>query len=194
MPPRPRIVLITGAPGSGKSTLGTTLANELRVPFLARDDVRGGLFLTAGGWSGTPERVPSAHEAVDVFLQLLEAAATRGVSAVAEYVVRRSRPDDLRRMMEAADCRVIVATATHPFERLAGREAADRLLNRPGVLTALGHDDLEAHTAHTRERMDAVVADLRTDFPVPVLEVSTDGGYQPGLDQIVEFAVAGAAR
>ena len=41
--------MVTGAPGSGKSTLGAELSRALRMPFIARDDVRGGLFFTAGG-------------------------------------------------------------------------------------------------------------------------------------------------
>jgi predicted ATPase len=45
---RPRIVLDTGAPGSGKTTLRTVRA--LHVPFLARGDVRRGLFFTTGAF------------------------------------------------------------------------------------------------------------------------------------------------
>jgi hypothetical protein len=39
--------LITGAPGTGKTTLGTELSRALQIPFLARD-VRRGLFFTNG--------------------------------------------------------------------------------------------------------------------------------------------------
>ena len=65
---RPRIVLLTGAPGSGKSTLGRNLSSALRVPFIARDDVRGGMAMTAGAWDGTLERLPAADTAFDAFL------------------------------------------------------------------------------------------------------------------------------
>lgn len=66
---RTRIVLVTGAPGSGKSTLGAELARSLRIPFVARDDVRGRLFFTDGGWTPNPRRVPSSDEAVETLLQ-----------------------------------------------------------------------------------------------------------------------------
>ncbi len=55
---------MTGAPGSGKSTLGSELASHLRLPFLARDDVRGGLLHTNGAWTGRLERIPSGDETV----------------------------------------------------------------------------------------------------------------------------------
>jgi predicted kinase len=73
------VVLITGLPGSGKNTLARRLSQLLRIPYLARDDVRGGLLFTEGAWADTLDRIPSAEEAVDVFLataeQLLRAPA-----------------------------------------------------------------------------------------------------------------------
>ena len=69
---RPRIVLLTGAPGSGKSTLGRELSSALRIPFIARDDVRGGMAMTAGAWRTTLERLPASDTAVDAFLDIVE--------------------------------------------------------------------------------------------------------------------------
>ena len=63
----PVLVIVTGAPGSGKTTLSRELSARLRVPCLARDDIRTGLFFTAGGWTDTPERLPSVDESIDAF-------------------------------------------------------------------------------------------------------------------------------
>ena len=49
---------MTGAPGSGKSTLARQLSVAIRVPFLARDDIRGGLLFTEGAWGDALERKP----------------------------------------------------------------------------------------------------------------------------------------
>jgi hypothetical protein len=141
--------LITGEPGSGKSVLGATLSRALRVPFIARDDVRGGLFFTAGAWSPQPRRVPT--------------------------------PD--------ADCRVLHTSCRDAPERLARRIASDRLLNRRPVLEALGYMTNDEHTNDATARMRSVTDQMQTDFDLPVLEVNTDDGYEPGLDVIIDFLI-----
>jgi predicted kinase len=188
---RPRVALLTGEPGCGKSVLGGELSRALRVPFIARDDVRGGLFLTAGAWSARPRRVPTADEAVEAFLRIVEATAGLGVSCIAEYVVRRARPGDLRRLTTVADCRVVHTWCRDAPARLARRNAADRLLNRRPVLDALGYSTIDAHTSAAVDGARSVTGDMRTDFEVPVLRVNTDDGYEPGLDAVIDFLVGG---
>ncbi len=92
---RPTVILVLCEPGSGKTELGTTLARTLRVPFLARDDVRTGLYFTTGAWGDQPGPPPSRDEATGTFLCLVETMAGLGVSCVAEYVIRDDRPEDL---------------------------------------------------------------------------------------------------
>ena len=184
---RARVVLLTGAPGSGKSTLGSELARSLRIPFIARDDVRGGLFFTDGAWTPNPRRVPTSDEAVETLLRMVESTAGLGVSCIVEYVVRRGRPGDWARITAAADCVVLLTTCRDAMSRFTHREMNDALLNRRPVLEALGHASIEDHTTRAVSRMESVVDDMRTDFDVPVLQVATDQGYQPSLDQIIEF-------
>jgi predicted kinase len=193
-PDHPRVVLVTGAPGSGKSTVGAALARAVRVAFLARDDVRGGLFLTAGAWGPRPARVPPADEAVEAFLRLVETAASLGVSCVAEYVARRHRPGDLRRLTAAADCVAVVTECRDPLDRAARRDRADRLLSRRPVLDALGYATVDDHAAAAAARMGSVAGAMQVDLGLPTLRVATDDGYEPGLDAIVEFAVAATPR
>lgn len=187
---RPRVVLITGAPGSGKSTLGAELAAALRIPFLARDDVRGGLFFTAGAWNEHPRRVPTSDEAVETLLRMVETTAALGVSCIVEYVIRQERPSDFERIAAVADCVVLVTTCLDAMSRFAHRTQRDRLLSRQPVLDALGYETIEEHATDAASRMKSVIGEMQTEFDVPTMHVNTDRGYEPGLDRIIDFVVA----
>jgi len=189
----PSVVLVSGEPGSGKTTLGGELARSLRLPFLARDDVRGGLFFTAGAWSEHPGSVPSAVDAVGTFLRLVESMAGLGVSCVAEHVVRRDRPRDLERITTAANCVVVQTWCEDAPTRLARRTREDRLLRRKQVLATLGYQSIDEHMANVERRMAKIAREMRTDFDLPLLRVNTDRGYAPGLDEIVAFVAESTA-
>lgn len=181
---RPRVVLLTGEPGSGKTGLGLELARALHVPFLARDQVRRGLYLTAGGWGDQTVPPPTAEEAVEAFLRVAEAMIRDGVSCVVEYVVRAAHPEHLDRLTTDADC-VVVETwcADAPSRRLA-RDAADPLLRGEPV---------EAEAARA-ERMAQVTREMRREFDLPLLRVCTDDGCDPPLEAIIAFAVGPTTR
>ncbi len=187
---KPRVVLVTGSPGSGKTTFASHLARALRVPFIARDDIRGGLLFTAGAWSDELRSVPSADEAVEAFLATVEGLLTRGVSCVVEYVVRSHRPGDLDRILAAGDCVVIFTSCADPMARVVQRNLADRLVANPAVLAAGGFRTVEEHTAAVVTRMQQVEREMRLAFPVPVLHVDTTAEYDPSLDVVLEFATA----
>ena len=187
---RVRVVLITGEPGSGKSTLGIELAAALRVPFLARDDVRGGLFFTAGSWSEQPAGVPSADETVEALLQMVETMARLGVSCVVEFVVRCGREHDLERLRAVAECVVLVTSSSSSRVRFARRSLGDRLLNRRQVLDLLGFRSIVDHVEDAMARMEQVRVEMRRDFDLPTLHINTDDGCEPGLDAIVEFVAS----
>lgn len=188
---RARVVVVTGAPGSGKTTLGAKLSRALRMPFIARDDVRGGLFFTAGAWSARPGRVPTSDESVEAFLRILETTASHGVSCIVEYVVRQQRPADLQRLSSVADCVVVLTECCDHLERFVSRNRTDRLLNRQPVLDALGYTTIREHTSDAVARMRSVANAMRVDFGLPTLRVNTDDGYEPGLDAIVDFVITG---
>ena len=187
---RPLAVLVTGAPGSGKTTLGTRLGRELRVPFLARDDVRGGLFCTAGAWGDGPVAVPPAADADEAFLAMAEAFAARGISCVLEHAVRRTRPWVLDRLTAAADVVVVRTSCDGAMDRFVERAAQERLLSQPAVLAATGAASAEAHARASVERMQAVAEELLVEFDLPLLEVDTTDGYEPDLDAVVRFVTA----
>src|SRR5689334_3389335 len=162
---RARVVLLTGEPGSGKTTLGLALSERLRLPFLARDHVRRALWLTSGS-------LPSRKAATDIFLVTVEAIAKLGVSCIVEYVVRATQPEDLERLLAAADCVVVRTSCSDAVARRVTRDRGD-----------------DAREAHNRAVSEAMLV----DFPVPVLDVRTDEGYDPPLEHVMAWVTGDSA-
>lgn len=168
------------------------LSRALQLPFLARDDVRRGLFFTAGGWTEEPGAVPSPAASVEVFLTMVESTTSLGVSCIVEYVLPVDRPADLDRLTASGDCVVIVTRCERSFERFERRHREDLLVNRAPVLDALGYATIDDHTAAAVDRARALAERMRTDFDVPTLAVRTDDGYDPGFESVVAFVLGSA--
>ncbi len=184
---RPRIALITGEPGSGKSTLGAKLSLALEFPSSPET-------MCEVACSSQPEPGPHGreaarppHEAGETFLRMVESTVGLGVSCIVEYIVRQGRPGDLQRMAAAADCRVLRTWCRDTPQRLARRDTSARLLNQRPVLDALGYSSIDEHTSDALARMRSVTDEMQTDFELPVLNVNTDAGYEPGLDVVIDF-------
>jgi adenylylsulfate kinase-like enzyme len=187
--PRPWVVMVTGEPGSGKTSLGVALSAALHVPFISRDHIRGGLLATNGLWTGELMVASPREAAVDVFVSVVEHLARLGVSTVVEFVVTPDRASAFARLTAAADCVVVETRSANAAARAAARDRADLFFQRPEVLSALGHasiDDLLGHPERNR-----IAAEMRTDFDLPLLQVTTDDGYAPNLEAIVDWIVSG---
>lgn len=80
---QPFLIVVTGLPGTGKTTLGRRMAEELRVPFLYKDGIKETLFDALGTgsieWS---QRLGAAT--YDLFYYFLESIMTGGVSLLIE--------------------------------------------------------------------------------------------------------------
>jgi predicted kinase len=77
------LVIVNGHPGTGKTTLGKRLANDLRLPFLSKDDLKECLFDTLGvgdlAWSQKLGRA-----SVELLFLLVERQLAAGAALVME--------------------------------------------------------------------------------------------------------------
>src|SRR5688572_8145929 len=69
----PLLVIVSGAPASGKTTLGRRLAAEFQLPFIGKDDIKEVLFETLG-WS---DRAWSIRLGVATYHLLYQAIETQ---------------------------------------------------------------------------------------------------------------------
>jgi predicted kinase len=93
---KPPLVIVTGPPASGKTTLGRTLAMRLRMPFLYKDGIKETLFDTLGWndreWSRT---LGVTTYALLFHLLEMELAAGRSLVVESNFDAERAGPSFL---------------------------------------------------------------------------------------------------
>jgi predicted kinase len=100
---RPLLVIIGGAPASGKTTLGRRLAAEFRLPYIGKDDIKETLYDTLGtgdrDWS---RRLGSASVSLLYLFVEIELRAGRSVIAECNFDARFAVPE-LRALIDRYD-------------------------------------------------------------------------------------------
>lgn len=179
------MVIISGAPGSGKTTLARQVAHALGCPLISRDEINEGIFHTFNHDLNIASKDRVARITFDAFFRTIELLLSASVSIVADAAFQNHKwLLGLERLETEANTRVIHCE-TDPD--LARRRLSERNINAP--------DTPGSRRAGRARRIDAngqpaPAGFQRLALPVPTLRVTTTDGYDPGLDEIVTFVRA----
>jgi predicted kinase len=177
-PHRPSLIVICGAPASGKTTLARRLATDLRLPLLEKDVIKESL----AGTIPTPDRDASrviGRASTRLLLDLAQATLGRGVDVAIECNFdRRFAEEDLRRLAAVGRIVVVQCDADASVIERRYRERAARG---------------ERHAAHfDLDALPDLLAGLGrgayclVDLGYDAIVVRTDDGYRPGYETIVD--------
>lgn len=179
---KPIIVFVSGAPGSGKTTLSKLLSEHLYLPQISSDLIHGGIAFT----QPNHDRKQTLK---NIFVPTIIDASKKGISVVVDSVLQKnmSELDVIDRLRPYAKIIYIHAQCNNPIQRYEQRVSNSEL---PSIVARREHllRLVKPHTENLTNTYEPL------DLGVPTLVVNTDDGYDPGMADIVAFVQTATAN
>ena len=183
---QPTLVVVSGAPGSGKTTLSHALARAIPCPAICRDELKEGMVHAHGEDFQGGHGDPLTRRTLPLFFEVLRVLVEAGVTVVAEAAFQDPlwrqglEPLGPHARVRVVRCRVPAAVS---FQRASARATASA-----SRLRAHGDSTIGKGVAEWSQAFEGFE---HLSLDVPTLDVDTSDGYEPSLEDVLAFVNRG---
>lgn len=181
---RPKCVIVTGRPGSGKTTLSRKLSELLHMPMLSRDEIKEG-YVTSFGVSHENLPADTNRKVTTFFFSAMQMFLEAKVSVVVEAAFQHKVWEEIVPRLSGIGRLFFIICDVDPT--LGAQRHLDRGLNDPSREFYHGDKSVKVYR-ETGEFLEPGDYSPPT-FDVPTLRVVTTDGYCPELAEIRGFIV-----
>lgn len=169
----PSLIVVTGRPASGKTTLAHTLARKIRCPIISRDEIKEGLINTIKTVEKIEDR--AKWHVYDTFFEVVELLLSKRITLVAEAAFQHKLwMPKLELLQDIAEIRIIYCCLDSKLARL-------RFIQRVS-------SDPQRAFFHGEGAIKLPIDNYNPPvMNVPTITVNTSNGYEPKIAEIVSF-------
>lgn len=182
---KPKLIIVTGRPGSGKTTLSKELSKTLYLPLVVGDEIKEG-YVNTFNVKHDQLGEDTNRIVTEVFFKNIELLLTCNISLIIEaafqHQVWQSKIEHLKKLA------IIMVIICECGDKVAAQRHCSRGVSDPQREYYHG-DSQVAHFKKTGEILPPAHYEAPT-LNVPTLKVSTLDGYNPTLEVIIERIVS----